>query len=62
MLTGTENTDTLIHEFTKLFGQHGVPEYYSGVLQLRDYIQLQLEQVTQKRSLTTKSDVEGFRK
>lgn len=41
MLTGTENTDTFIH---KPFGQHGVPEYCSRVLQLRDYIQLQLEQ------------------
>lgn len=37
-------TDNFIHEFTKLFGQHGVPEYCVGVLQLRDYIQLQLEQ------------------
>ena len=34
-------TDNFI---TKLFGQHGVPEYCLGVLQLRDYIQLQLEQ------------------
>ena len=37
-------TDNFIHEFTKLFGQYGVPEYCLGVLQLRDYIQLQLEQ------------------
>ena len=37
-------TDNFIHEFTKLFGQHGVPEYCLGVLQLRDYIHLQLEQ------------------
>ena len=37
-------TDNFIHKFTKLFSQHGVPEYCVGVLQLSDYIQLQLEQ------------------
>ena len=31
-------TDNFIHELTKLFSQHGVPEYCVGVLQLRDYI------------------------
>ena len=37
-------TDTFIHEFAKLFGQHGVREYCLGVLHLKDYIQLQLDQ------------------
>ena len=38
-------TDTFIHEFTKLFGQHGVPEYCLGLLHLKDFMQLQLEEV-----------------
>ena len=45
-------TDHFIHEFTKLFGQHGVPEYCVGVLQLRDYIQLQLEQANDPEKIS----------
>ena len=44
MLTGNAIKHTFIHEFSKLLSQHGVPEYCLGVLQLRNYIHLQLEQ------------------
>jgi len=31
-------TDTLVHEFCKLIGKHGVPEYGLGVLAFSDFL------------------------
>ena len=36
--------DTLVHEFCKLFGKCGVPEYGCGALDFPDYLNLELEQ------------------
>ena len=36
--------DTLVHEFCKLFGKCGVPEYGCGALNFPDYLNLELEQ------------------
>ena len=33
--------DTFVHEFTKLFGSHGVPEYGAGAVDFMDSIALQ---------------------
>ena len=30
--------DILVHEFCKVFGRHGVPEYGSGVLAFQDFL------------------------
>ena len=38
-----DSTDTFIHEFCKLFGTHGVPEYGCGV-SLKDYLDLKMKQ------------------
>ena len=53
-------TDNFIHEFTKLFGQQGVPEYCLGILQLRDYIQLQLEQETDPEKISYYQECESI--
>ena len=34
--------DTLVHEFCKLFGSTGVPEYTSGVLSFPDFLELRV--------------------
>ena len=34
--------DTLVHEFCKLFGRTGVPEYTSGVLSFPDFLELKI--------------------
>ena len=34
--------DTLVHEFCKLFGRTGVPEYTSGVLSFPDFLELRI--------------------
>ena len=36
--------DTLVHEFCKLFGKCGMPEYGGGTLDFPDFLNLQLEQ------------------
>ena len=36
-------TDTLVHEFCKLFGRHGVPEYGCGASGFLDYLNLMLD-------------------
>ena len=36
--------DTLVHEFCKLLGKCGVPEYGCGTLDFSDYLNLELEQ------------------
>ena len=33
--------DTFVHEFAKLFGSHGVPEYGVGAVDFLDFIALQ---------------------
>jgi len=33
--------DTFVHEFSKLFGSHGVPEYGVGVVNFPDFIEIQ---------------------
>lgn len=35
--------DVTVHEFCKVFGKHGVPEYGSGTLTFPDFLALQLE-------------------
>ena len=35
--------DVAVHEFCKVFGKHGVPEYGSGTLTFPDFLALQLE-------------------
>ena len=35
--------DVLVHEFCKLFGKHGVPEYGCGMLTFPDFLALKLE-------------------
>ena len=35
--------DKIVHEFCKLMGKHGAPEYGSGVHKFPDYLQLMLE-------------------
>ena len=32
--------DVFVHEFCKLFGKHGVPEYTSGVVSFPDFLEL----------------------
>lgn len=34
--------DTLVHEFCKLFGKHGVPEYGCGTLAFPDFLELKM--------------------
>ncbi len=36
--------DTLVHEFCKLFGKHGVPEYGAGASKFVDFLNLMLEE------------------
>ena len=36
-------TDTLVHEFCKLFGRHGVPEYGCGASGFLDYLNLMVD-------------------
>ena len=45
-----DSTDTLIHEFCKLFGTHGVPEYGCGV-SLKDYLDLKIKENETELSL-----------
>ena len=49
MQTGKGNNH-FIHEFTKLFGQHGVPEYCLGILQLAKRLRLEQEIASEKIS------------
>lgn len=35
--------DTLVHEFCKLFGKSGVPEYCSGVLSFPDFLRIKID-------------------
>lgn len=37
-------TDTLVHEFCKLFGRHGVPEYGCGASSFLDFLNLMLNE------------------
>lgn len=46
-------TDTLIHEFCKLFGHHGVPEYGCGASGFLDYLNLMLIVLILIRQSTT---------
>ena len=39
-----DHTDTFIHEFCKLFGRHGVPEYGCGNLTFPDFLALKLSE------------------
>ena len=48
MITSTESErhhpiDKFVHEFCKLLGKHGAPEYGSGVHEFPDYLQLMIE-------------------
>ena len=36
--------DTMVHEFCKLFGNHGVPEYGCGTLAFPDFLELKLRE------------------
>ena len=38
--------DTFVHEFCKLFGKTGVPEYTCGVLSFPDFLELQISTTT----------------
>ena len=42
--------DTMVHEFCKLFGKHGVPEYGCGTLAFPDFLSLKI----QEKSLSEK--------
>ena len=41
-----DQTDTLIHEFCKLFGRHGTPEYGCGGLAFPDFLAIKNEEQT----------------
>ena len=38
--------DTMVHEFCKLFGKHGVPEYGCGTLAFPDFLELKIQENT----------------
>ena len=38
--------DILVHEFCKLFGEHGVPEYGCGTLSFPDFLELKIREST----------------
>ena len=38
--------DALVHQFYKLFGKHGTPEYGAGVLNFPDFLHVQAQNVT----------------
>ena len=43
--------DTMVHEFCKVFGKYGTPEYGCGVLEFQDFLKI----ILTDSSLTTKS-------
>lgn len=38
--------DTMVHEFCKLFGEHGVPEYGCGAIAFPDFLELKIREST----------------
>ena len=38
--------DTMVHEFCKVFGKHGVPEYGCGTLAFPDFLELKIREST----------------
>jgi len=47
------STDTFIHEFCKLFGRQGVPEYGCGIIYFPDFLSLQLSNRQLEASVTS---------
>jgi len=43
-------SDVMVHEFCKLFGRHGVPEYGCGVSSFLMYLQLMEESCTDDKA------------
>jgi len=42
--------DILVHEFCKLFGKHGTPEYGCGVLSFPDFLELKIQEHSDKEN------------
>lgn len=43
--------DTLVHEFCKLFGKSGVPEYCSGIVSFPEFLEVKVSSITGEQQI-----------